>query len=120
MPGFHSAETMTAPMMTASSARLMSPCRRIGALASPTGATRRSWRKNHRSTATKIASTQPATNAVGSHRFFAGQKKSMPLRKPMNSGRVAERRQRAADIADEENEEHHDMDVVEPRRIGPD
>ena len=34
--------------------------------------------------------------------------------------RIAERRQRAADIADEEDEEHHDMDVVQPRRIGPD
>ena len=34
--------------------------------------------------------------------------------------RIAERRQRAADIADEEDEEHHDMDVVQPRRVGPD
>src|SRR5580700_6014131 len=32
--------------------------------------------------------------------------------------RIAERRQRAADIADQEDEEYHDMDVVQPPRIG--
>ena len=32
--------------------------------------------------------------------------------------RIAERRQRAADIGDEDDEEHHDMHVVRPRRVG--
>ena len=33
---------------------------------------------------------------------------------------VAERRQRAADIGDEEDEEHHDMGIVSPAVIGAD
>ena len=34
--------------------------------------------------------------------------------------RIAERRERSADVGDQEDEEHDDVDVVQPRRVGAD
>ncbi len=52
--------------------------------------------------------------------MFCGPEELDALQEADEQRRIAERRQRAADIGDQKDKEHHDMRVVSPVVVGPD
>ena len=107
-------------MMSAMSGRLTRPRTAIdvSGSASPTTATRRSWRWNQTSTTMKAASTRPAAIAVWAPEMGRGPEEIDAVQEADEQRRVAQRRQRAADIGDQDDEEHHHMHVVETAGVG--
>ncbi len=62
----------------------------------------------------------PLTNSMGSSMASSVQRKSTPLRKPRNNGGSPSGGERAADVGDQEDEEHEDVDVVAAVLVRPD
>ena len=86
---------------------------RVG-MPSPCGTSSCRARKNSASRIT-IAQT-----SISRNRCVVVQKKLTPLQEAEEQRRIAERRQRAADVRHQEDEEHEDMDLVPPVVIGAD
>ena len=105
-------------MMQAISGRLIRPRSRSGSAAA--GAAFASPRANQISSARNIAEHQH-----GDDRRLVGEVRGGPeeidaAQEADEQRRIAERRQRAADIGDQEDEENDDVDVVRARGIGAD
>ena len=117
MPGFQAADSRMAPMMAAISGRLMRPNSRMAPAAVAAGGSRRA---NQRSRAMKIASTSTPVISVSCQRCARGPEEIDAAQEADEQRRIAERRQRAADIGDQEDEEHDDVHVVRAQGVGAD
>ena len=51
--------------------------------------------------------------------MLRGPEEIDPVQKADEQRRIAERRERAADIGGQEDEKHDHMGIVQPRRVGP-
>ena len=86
--------------------------RRIGPhRALPSGRSPQSTRKNS-------ASSMPLTNSVSRQRFVRRPEEIDAAQEAEEERRIAEGRERAADIRHEEDEEHHHVDVVPAVVVG--
>ena len=122
MPGRHVAEARMAPTMAAISRKLMLPL-----TASLVGGLRLPDRRHQ-----PVVAVVPDIDHDEDREHHAGDERRLepqmlqrpeeidPVQEADEQRRVAERGQRAADIGDQKDEEHDDVDVVEPVRVRAD
>ena len=118
-PACHTPETMTAARTPARKRKLCHPSMRSGSRGACRGARTAgsSRRQCYASTATYAASVSRATSSISFHERERPEERHA-VQEPEEERRVAERRQRAADVGDQKDEEDHGVGNVSPLAVG--